>query len=120
MNTALQASVCIAVLGCASLGADSGSSDLRSFLSTPHADRLSTALVQGDTRFLAIGRTAPCAPDAARQPSRRFSIPGTGDGQHSEPHGRLVAEARDYACAYNEELAILLGEAPPRAPEATP
>jgi len=101
-----------ALLGCASSGAGGGSGGegaLREFLETPPTDRLSAALVQGDDRYLATGGptpTAPCAPDSARLPSRHFVIPGSGgDG--------TATEARDYACAYNKELATILGETPP-------
>jgi hypothetical protein len=108
--------LCGALLGCASsslLGGDGATQGLHSFLSIPHEERVASALVQGDSRYLAIGRTAPCAPEASRQPSRRFSIPGSGAEITTEKHRRLEAEAREYACSYNEELATLLGEAPP-------
>jgi hypothetical protein len=108
--------LCVAWSGCASsgvLGGDGANRALHSFLSVPHAERVSAALVQGDSRYLAVGHTAPCAPEASRQPSRRFSIPGSEAEITSEEHRRLEAEAREYACSYNQELATLLGEAPP-------
>jgi hypothetical protein len=109
-------SLCAALSGCAAFsvfGGDGGTRALQSFLSVPPADRVSSALVHGDSRYLAVGRAAPCAPEVARLPSRRFSIPGSEEAITTEEHRRLEAEAREYACSYNEELATLLGEAPP-------
>jgi hypothetical protein len=121
MKALIPLTLWVALLGCTTNGVGGGDlSALQSFLSTPLSDRVSAALVQGDNRYLAIDRTAPCAPEASRQPSRRFSIPGTGGDHRSEKHRKVNAEARDYACAYNEELATLLGEAPPKALEEIP
>ena len=106
------------LIGCALLGGDEAASrarKLRSFLGTPHESRLTSALSRADTRYLAIGGappSAPCAPEKWRIPSRHSLIPGTGELDF-EDQGQLKIEARDYACAYNTDLAAMLGETPP-------